>query len=130
MLENLPKMLLGIPKNFPYYAWTLSYVLCSIVLTVELCIHIINSINCVYSFELVALTVYYSYNCTMALITTHHLSDTCHNVLYSIYVYVRNYPWKAAEAMYVYTYYCYIIITNFATAVRVAVSAVTWSAIY
>ena len=36
-------------------------------------IHIISSINCVYSFELVALTVYTTGNCTMALITTHHL---------------------------------------------------------
>ena len=62
----------------------------------------------------------------MALITTHHLSDTHHYVLYSIRTYVRSYPWKAVEAT-VCIYYYYIIITNFATAV--AVSAVTWSTI-
>ena len=43
----------------------------------------------------------------------------------ALIVYLRSYPWKAVETMYIYCYY--IIITNFATAV--AVSAITWSAI-
>ena len=46
----------------------------------------------------------------MALITTHHLSntrsDTRHNVLYSNSIYVRSYPWKAVGAIIdtIYTY--------------------------
>ena len=59
MLENLPNMLLGISH---YYAWTLPIMLdyANSNYSCELCyIHIIiSSINCVYSFELVALTVY------------------------------------------------------------------------
>ena len=34
MLENLPKMLLEISQKFPYHAWTLSSLLCSIMLIV------------------------------------------------------------------------------------------------
>ena len=58
MLENLPKMLLGISQKFPLLCLD-SFLLCSIMLTVITAVsYVISSINCVYSFELVALTVY------------------------------------------------------------------------
>ena len=85
-------------------------------------IHIISSINCVYNFELVALTVYTTV-LWLLIITTHHLSDTRHNVLCSISTLL---PLGDCWS-YVCIYYYYIINTNFATAV--AVSTVTWSAI-
>ena len=57
MLEDLPKMLLGISQKFPLLCLN-SFLLCSIMLTVitavsYVYVHIISSINCVYSFELV-----------------------------------------------------------------------------
>ena len=58
MLENLPKMLLGISQKIPLLCLD-SFLLCSIMLTVITAVsYVISSINCVYSFELVALTVY------------------------------------------------------------------------
>ena len=60
MLENLPKMLLGISQKFPllcldsFLRIMLDYANSNY--SCELCI--IHIINCVYSFELVALTVY------------------------------------------------------------------------
>ena len=59
MLENLPKMLLGISQKFPLLCLGLFSIMLdyanSIITAVS---YIISSINCVYSFELVALTVY------------------------------------------------------------------------
>ena len=68
MLENLPKMLLGISQKFPLLCLD-SFLLCSIMLTV------ITAVS----------TTVYTTVLSMALITTYHLSDTRHNVLYSIH---------------------------------------------
>ena len=49
MLENLPKILLGISQKFPYYAWTLSYArLCSIMLTIITAVSYVYTHNYLY----------------------------------------------------------------------------------
>ena len=53
-LENLSKMLLGISLKFPLLCLdSFDY-----ATAVSMYVNIISSINCIYSFELVALTVY------------------------------------------------------------------------
>ena len=64
MLENLPKMLLGISQKFSLLSMLglfpimLDYANSNYSCELPMYMHIISSINCVYSFELVALTVY------------------------------------------------------------------------